>query len=873
MFSVLNFCKIQRSIPILYHNLLPMCLMRYLLSMSFLLVCVNANSQKLDLDFVPYQQLTDTQKDGVSEACSGKFVDGFNDYTKTAKQGSQTSISKQQRHNDQNWILDGNVQIIQQSLVMLSDSVEYNNSTGKSTLSGNTQLRFDGLMLQGETAKMDLNTHTGVIKNAKFIIHKSNINGTADEIRRDNDGIFHLKGFTISRCNPDQRSWWLKGRSLTINPNNGMITSVNNWLWVAGIPVFYTPYIHMPYDDHATSGLLVPTFAFSKGLKFAEFNQPLYFRIKPNLDLTTTLSYLTQNRIELGDGIESEGDDNAKVLDGLFINNELRFLSNKQQGTFNAAYSSMPSQTFGDNLKTVDRYHLNFKQKWDLNWFTSDIDLNALSDEYFFPDFYDKSAVTSANQSIKNVYKIEDTVINQTLTANWALEHSYSQKLHFLKHELNTKEHRWDLYFKQHWQEVDARKATGLNGIEFNDFTFQLAPAFEANYQSTDTTQLKFDQDIKFEVANFDKQIPDSLLIDGELTQQLRLAFKGTYSLPYQFQIGQTDATYKVKPSVRLQLAIYPGFIPEDDSLNNGYINALNTIEQNLIIPTAINDQDQIVWQPELIWQYVPLVDSSYLPILDSANSSSGYGNSTRFSGLDRLGDTKEIHYSFAMKYQKNKKDYASVRFEQRYLYQKERLNLTSLAEKEAPMSEGEEEIERFSNYGVQASLNPNDYTALSGKWEYSPDWKIKSGEFSLNYHLPNNQYVRFTSFTGYGLIEADKLEGSEVLLNTHLLSLSGQIAINHQVGLIGYGHWKYDVTSEQSTDYVLGEIAFGVEYDDCCWSVRMLSYNNFLDEENADNKIHFQIAFKGLGQLDQGFESVTKKYLPAYPGSLFEQD
>ncbi|NRB80473.1 MAG: LPS-assembly protein LptD [Saccharospirillaceae bacterium] len=842
--------------------------MRYLLSMSFLLVCASASAKNLDLDFVPYTQLTDSQKAGVSKACSGQFVDEFKQYTQDVAEGRQSVTAKNQSFNGQNLLLEGEAAIIEQSIVLLSEAIDYNQTNGQSTLSGAPQLRFDGLLIQGESAQFDLKTHTGVIKNAKFIIHKSNINGSADEIRRDADGVFHLKGFTISRCNPDQRSWWLKGSNLKINPANGMITSVHNWLWVAGVPVFYTPYIHMPYDDHATGGLLVPSFTLSNG-KISEFNQPIYFRFKPNLDLTSTISFLTHYSLDTGDDKTNTDDDKIIEDHGLLINNELRFLGWKYEGSLIAAYSKMPGLTQDDNLKTDHRYYLNLKQKWDFDWFTSDINLHALSDEYFLQDFYSGVNTTSADQSINNVFKLDGSVIKQSLIANWALENS-AEKFHVLQHELNTNEFGWDMYFKQHWQEVDERKNDGPNAVKLSDFTFQLAPAFEANYQSKNTSILNFDQDVKFQVVNFDRQVPSKLKEEGDLTEQVRLAFKGTYSLPYQFLVGKTDATYELVPTVMLQSAVYPGFEApldiDENKQNTGYVNVLSTIKQNFKIPTAINEQDQIIWLPELIWQYAPLVDSSYLPVLDSVNSSAGFGVATRFTGLDRLGDTNAIHYSFSMKYQQNKKDYAQLSIKQSRFFEQQRLNLNSLED----VLEDDDEFEPFSDYLVQASLNPNSNSKITANWNFTPDWKIQTGEFALNYHLPNNQYVRFTSYSDYVLNDT---QVEETQLSTRLLSLSGQWAVNHQIGLIGYAKWKFDINSEQSNDYELEEMAIGVEYDDCCWAVRMLSYNNFLDEEDLNNKIHFQIVFKGMGRIDQGFDATIDKYLPAYPGSLFEQD
>ncbi|WP_422380056.1 LPS-assembly protein LptD [Marinicellulosiphila megalodicopiae] len=837
-------------------------MLRFLLLQSLLFLAASAWAQEMNLDFVPYDELSTSQQKTISQSCSGQFVDRFNEYSENAEEGVRKAQSQSQSLMDQTWILEGNAIIIEKSIVLLSQSIEMHESTGQTLLNGQTQMRFDGLMLQGDSVEMDIKKHTGTIKNAQFVIHGSNVNGSANEIRRDENGVFYLKDFTISRCNPDQKSWWLKGSKLKIDPNTGMITSVNNWLWVGGVPVFFTPYIHMPFDDHATSGLLVPTFALTDG-KLSEFNQPIYFRFKPNIDMTTTVSYLTQTI-------------NDKEKSGVLLNNELRFLGNRQQGQLLGAYSVMPSRTQGNSLKNIDRYYLTFEQQWNLGWFTSDIELNALSDQFFFQDFYRGIETNSAMQSMNNRYQLDDTLIYQTLDASWALEMG-ADKFHRLKHVLNTKELGWDLYFKQQWQQADDRKDiisiadwSALSASEkalktpvfASEYAFQVAPSFEAKYKTPSVKDFKINQSVSLQVANFDRQLPTELSNDVAITEQLRLSVKSNYAFPMSVNIANTDATYKVKPNLLVQGAIYPDAEVLDEQ-KIGYLSAMSTFTQQLNVPVKITDQQQLLVQPELIWQYAPFVDTSYLPVLDSANQSSSYGNSIRFTGTDRLGDTSELHYGVGFSLQKNKRTHTKFSIKQSKLIKQELLNLQSVAV-ENP------EFERFSNYNVQASFTPNSATSLSGIWGYSPEWLIETRQVEFKYKLPNNHYIRLTSYSDYSITDDDV---NKTELSTHLLSLSGQWALNHQIGLIGYGKWQYNLANEEAENYQLEEMAIGVEYDDCCWAFRMLSYNNFLDEEHEDNKLHFQVIFKGMGRLDQGFDTTIDKYLPAYPGSLFEQD
>jgi LPS-assembly protein len=61
-------------------------------------------------------------------------------------------------------------------------------------------------------------------------------------------------------------------------------------------------------------------------------------------------------------------------------------------------------------------------------------------------------------------------------------------------------------------------------------------------------------------------------------------------------------------------------------------------------------------------------------------------------------------------------------------------------------------------------------------------------------------------------------------------------------------------------------EKLFGVNYESCCWGIRIFAShttnNNF---EEPDNAVFFELTLKGLGQVDSQVGNIFTNYNPSF--------
>lgn len=190
----------------------------------------------------------------------------------------------------------GNVEGRYQDRTLRADQVTYNNNTGQVIALGNVILidptgatQFaDQIELSGE-----LEAGTATNFTARF--EEGGILGASFVARDGKEGVELFNAY-YTACEPcreaekggKEPTWQIKARKVKQNPERNSIEYTNAVFQLAGIPVFYTPYLSHP-DPSAkrASGLLAPFGGFTgdKGLK-AEI--PYYWAIDDYTEATIT---------------------------------------------------------------------------------------------------------------------------------------------------------------------------------------------------------------------------------------------------------------------------------------------------------------------------------------------------------------------------------------------------------------------------------------------------------------------------------------------------------------------------------------------------------------------------------------------------------
>ncbi|MEB0170352.1 LptA/OstA family protein, partial [Pseudomonas sp. CCC4.4] len=274
------------------------------------------------LDWVPREKLTPAQLAETGPYCSGAYVEpirpGMNDKTKMSDApmfvGAKASRYEQEA---QVATLAGDVVLRQGSMQVQSQEASLYQAENRGELNGDVRLRQNGALIVGDHAQIQLDTGEAQIDNAEYVMHKSNVRGSALYAKRAENAIIRLKDGTYTTCEPNSNAWEIKGNNITLNPATGFGTATNATLRVHDVPVFYTPYIYFPIDSRRQSGFLPPSVS-SGGNSGAMLVTPYYFNLAPNYDATLYPRFMTKR--------------------GTMLEGEFRYLTKSSEGTIGGAF-------------------------------------------------------------------------------------------------------------------------------------------------------------------------------------------------------------------------------------------------------------------------------------------------------------------------------------------------------------------------------------------------------------------------------------------------------------------------------------------------------------------------------------------------------
>jgi len=199
----------------------------------------------------------------------------------------------------------GNVEISDESRILLADSVSYNVREGTVRASGNISLTEpNGDVIFAEHLELDDSLRTGFIRGIRILL-ADNSRFAANGGRRFADGTTELAKAVYSPCelcpkDPERAPLWqIKAARVVHDGKEKTVKYRDAVLEVYGVPVAYTPYFEHPDPTvKRKTGFLTPRFGSSSelGLK-AEV--PYFFDLAPNRDLTLSPLFTSKEGVML----------------------------------------------------------------------------------------------------------------------------------------------------------------------------------------------------------------------------------------------------------------------------------------------------------------------------------------------------------------------------------------------------------------------------------------------------------------------------------------------------------------------------------------------------------------------------------------------
>lgn len=710
-------------------------------------------------------------------------------------------------------VLQGDVVIKQPGREVTAEHVTIfrDHATGKissSTLLGNVHLREYGKLIVSEIGHLHFLDRTFSFSNSiyRFAIPSPmgelNAWGVSKSIDHFAKDIYEFRKGSYSTCPVKECSWKVWSNHLVLNKNTGVGRATNSLFYVRKMPIFYLPYLTFPIDNRRKSGLLFPTFKYSpdSGLDVAF---PYYFNLAPNYDLTFTPEPISKRGVMVNGLFRYLSTHSFGSLDVSYIPRDAVFAQFRDDARWQFSPSPALSQLENDH---DERGYISFQDQTNFNqhWKAS-MQANYVTDDYFAQDFPHRTTVNADDN---------DQLLNQA--------------------ELNYDGENWHFLGKllafQTLHLVNQYPSTAVD-------QYRRLPQLALNGDYPNSKG-GVDYQLSSEFVNFDHS--DDFITGMPIVTGTRFNLKPGVSLPMQWIGGY------VTPKVELQMTNYQlqnQVQPFSDSITRTL--PLFSFDSRVFFNRDLNYLGKSLTQtlePRLFYVYIPEKNQSDIPIFDTALPVFDFDQLfrvNRFSGEDRIGDANQGTYALTTRFldeQGQERFNASIGqllvFHKHEVCINDDCSTDSLAGNRVSPVVGQ----------VQYFMNNSWNSSASVAWDPNHS-QLNNSTFKLQYQQADQNVVNF--WYNY-LLDGDPFPGKSRDLSRAGVSLAWRVS--QKWNLIGSLYYNLSQSHPQS--YV-----YGVEYDSCCWALRLVQSRTFLNydangKSNFDSSFYAQIMLKGLGNF-----------------------
>jgi LPS-assembly protein len=313
-------------------------------------------------------------------------------------------------------------------------------------------------------------------------------------------------------------------------------------------------------------------------------------------------------------------------------------------------------------------------------------------------------------------------------------------------------------------------------------------------------------------LVNFDQQDgPDGIRLAVEPGLSLPVEGPGYFLIPglawhlTEYDLRDDEGTND-QPSVEAPIAsIDAGLLFERETDSGKYVQTL---------------------QPRMLYAYIPYRNQEDVPVFDSALPDFNYVElfrRNRFVGGDRIGDTNQLSVGVTTRLlaAETGREFLRATLGQALYFDDRRVTIPG----ETQNNENESDMVAELGLDIFRNWNAN----LGYQWDLDNS-KTQLAEVLLQYRPASNKVVNASYRYRPGILEQASMSAGWPLTNRWSL-----------VGVIDYS----------LRDQTTLERMIGVQYESCCWAVRVASSRQVSSRDGSkDTAIMLQLDFKGLAGL-----------------------
>lgn len=658
--------------------------------------------------------------------------------------------------------------------------------------------------------------------------------GSANEFSQTEPKIYELYNGSFSTCPPINPAWRVKASHIVLNKNTGRGYAVNARVLVKNIPVLYTPYISFPIDRRRKSGFLWPTLGANN--KWGPyFLAPYYWNMAPNYDMTITPGYLSKRGLQLSDKFRyltrhSDGYVTLTVLPGDTLFSE--FQTATKENPFYSQSTSPVTQAELNRLlnsSTVRRSLVwRNESRYNEHW-SSDVDYNYAGDDYYLRDFGNNLNEITANQLLQ-----EADLNYKGLNWNFTGRLQTYQTMHPIDEPAVVNQYRW---FPQLILNGDyPDQALGLEYFVNNELTH-------------------------FDIRN----TPGAV---ANLPIGNRINIQPGISLPL------TWSSFYVNPRIQVALTGYQLYQTADTETPTSIHRSIPIFD---IASGAALDKDitlfsyafQQTLEPQIYYTYIPLHRQSDIPVLDTTVNNLTYDqlfNYNRFSGIDRIGDANQVGIGVTSRLIDQDSGIEKARLGVgEIVYFANRIVTLCTTSGCSDNPDNHSNYQRLSPLSGLFNYNVTSTFGINANALWNPTSKqLANSTINLHYQPDTERSISL----GYSYVfQGDIFSGAEInsaANNLKLTDLSVVWPILTDVTAVG--RWSHDWNTNHFQN-----IIYGLQYDTCCWAMRVAggrAFTNLSPINNTpmyNNEFYIQFALKGLGNVGNSNPSKLLSSISGY--------
>ncbi|NND66796.1 MAG: LPS assembly protein LptD, partial [Halioglobus sp.] len=387
-------------------------------------------------------------------------------------------------------------------------------------------------------------------------------------------------------------------------------------------------------------------------------------------------------------------------------------------------------------------------------------------------------------------------------------------------------------YLGNNWlMTLQAQQFQSLADDINNDY--KKLPQFSARYRGT-STPFQVEPVAFAQYSSFDDD-------DDRVTGQ-RLYGEAGVTYPMQWAYGFLDSTVKYR---YLAYELSDLTTTTDDNPTAG--SALASVDGGLFFErfTDLGGRNMLqTLEPRLYYLYSEHEQQDQQPDFDSAELTFTYNQlfrETRFSGRDRLDDANQLALGLTTRFIDND--------DGRNLFSASIGEIFYFRDRKVRLNPGADAIDdSTSELAGELAFSPTDEVTVRASLIYDhQEDRANSGYFRAGYESPRGGIFNL----GYSY----RRPLTSVALNqrtTEEASISTFLPLNNSWSV--FAAMNYSLETDESVEDMIG-----VEYDSCCWTVRLLHLRYFNNVSGTvvnlndpdlerENTTQFQIILKGMG-------------------------